>query len=305
MVRWTALRSWFLVAALAVAAFCGCQASRISAPSSDRMFIGADLRDADLRGQQLDRHQFDGANLAGADLREVDTSGPYATDIPQDTSFRSANLEGVDLQDARLQDAIFQGANLRDADLRRTVLYKDGGRTATNFSGAILDGADFTGALYDKYTRWPDDFDPMERGAIFLGPGVDLSGLDLRERRITGVDLRNCNLSGARLMNARLSWSNFQDADLRDADLSGAYLNGTDLQGANLAGANLRDVILTTAEITMPPGPPGVLPADLRHVDLADADLTGATYDSRTRWPEGFDPQAHGAVLVEARPASE
>ena len=69
-VRWTALRSWFLVAALAGAAFCCYQAFRISAPSSNRMFIGADLRDADLRGQQLDRHQFDGANLAGADLRE-------------------------------------------------------------------------------------------------------------------------------------------------------------------------------------------------------------------------------------------
>jgi hypothetical protein len=31
--------------------------------------------------------------------------------------------------------------------------------------------------------------------------------------------------------------------------------------------------------------------------DLADADLTGVTYDHHTRWPAAFDPAAHGAHL--------
>ena len=42
---------------------------------------------------------------------------------------------------------------------------------------------------------------------------------------------------------------------------------GADLSGANLSAANLRR-----------------------------ADLTGALYDNGTVWPEGFDPEAAGAV---------
>jgi len=41
--------------------------------------------------------------------------------------------------------------------------------------------------------------------------------------------------------------------------------------------------------------------ADLRGADLSGADLDSAilentTYDEETRWPEGFDPVAAGAV---------
>jgi uncharacterized protein YjbI with pentapeptide repeats len=63
-------------------------------------------------------------------------------------------------------------------------------------------------------------------------------------------------------------------ADLWDADLRGADLTGADLRGAGLGGANL-------------------LRADLRR-----AKLSSALYDRCTRWPEGFDPQSHGAHLA-------
>jgi uncharacterized protein YjbI with pentapeptide repeats len=54
----------------------------------------------------------------------------------------------------------------------------------------------------------------------------------------------------------------------------GADLQGVDLSGADLGGAN-----------------------------LSRADLRGAKYDANTKWPvlpqpEGFDPEAAGAVLV-------
>jgi len=32
---------------------------------------------------------------------------------------------------------------------------------------------------------------------------------------------------------------------------------------------------------------------------LDGADLRGLVYDDLTRWPEGFDPKAHGARLEE------
>lgn len=38
--------------------------------------------------------------------------------------------------------------------------------------------------------------------------------------------------------------------------------------------------------------------ADLTGAKLAGTKLVGARYDSRTRWPQGFDPRKHGALLV-------
>ena len=52
--------------------------------------------------------------------------------------------------------------------------------------------------------------------------------------------------------------------------LSFANLSGADLTGANLTGTN-----------------------------LTGTNLTGAKYNASTQWPEGFDPVAAGAVLVE------
>jgi hypothetical protein len=38
--------------------------------------------------------------------------------------------------------------------------------------------------------------------------------------------------------------------------------------------------------------------ADLRGASLVDAKLTGAFYDTETRWPRGFDPRRHRAKWV-------
>ena len=40
--------------------------------------------------------------------------------------------------------------------------------------------------------------------------------------------------------------------------------------------------------------------ANLRGADLTGVDLTSAKYDDATIWPDGFDPEAAGAVLVES-----
>lgn len=78
--------------------------------------------------------------------------------------------------------------------------------------------------------------------------------------------LRRAELAGWTLSHSRLC-----GFDLRDANLSGATLRCADLSGANLCGA------------------------DLSTCDLEGAVLTGARYDERTRWPEGFLPDGAGA----------
>ena len=46
-------------------------------------------------------------------------------------------------------------------------------------------------------------------------------------------------------------------------------------------------------------GDANLIDANPSQADLSDANLTEACYDISTTWPEGFDPKAKGAVLVE------
>jgi hypothetical protein len=91
---------------------------------------------------------------------------------------------------------------------------------------------------------------------------------------IEPADLSGAKLSGAVLHAAKLVKANLQGADLRNADLTNAAL-----PGANFHAAKLQGTILTGA-------------------DLARAELKDALYDAQTRWPDGFDPEKSGALLV-------
>jgi hypothetical protein len=143
------------------------------------------------------------------------------------------------------------------------------------------------------------------RGANLMDaalPGAFLSGVDLREALLFGANLQGSHLAGTDLRNASLAGADLSHANLRGADLGGAFLFGghwvrvlqsppkrplklkpkqTDLRGADLRGANLQGARLNLEGVRLP----GVL-------------LTIARYDSRTRWPKGFDPVKAGAVLV-------
>jgi uncharacterized protein YjbI with pentapeptide repeats len=94
------------------------------------------------------------------------------------------------------------------------------------------------------------------------------------EAELLPADLSGARLSGAVLQGAKLVKASLKGADLTHADLTNAVLSGASLQTAKLQGA-----ILTGA-------------------DLAKADLTGTLYDAHTRWPDGYDPQKQGALLV-------
>jgi Pentapeptide repeats (8 copies) len=82
----------------------------------------------------------------------------------------------------------------------------------------------------------------------------------------------------------------FTDQDLRGVPWSCAVLpwacfDHCDLRRADLRRADLRNVVFAES--------------DLRGAQLEGVYLEGAVYDDVTRWPEGFDPKAHGARLDE------
>ena len=98
-----------------------------------------------------------------------------------------------------------------------------------------------------------------------------------------GLELPRAQWAGIDLHDATLIACNFRGCDLFAASLPGATLTACEFRGGNLGGAILRSVTFWEC--------------DLRGADLTDADLAGATYDRFTRWPAGFEPQAHGARM--------
>lgn len=110
------------------------------------------------------------------------------------------------------------------------------------------------------------------------------SGLFLRYGKLSKIDLSGADLSGTDLARAELSEANLSNANLTDADLSWADLTKANLRGANLTRADMRWTKLWGADLT--------------GVDLTGVTPSFAPYDAFTKWPEGFDPKAAGAILV-------
>lgn len=81
-----------------------------------------------------------------------------------------------------------------------------------------------------------------------------------------------------------------KDAKLKGADLQNADLRGADLREADLRGADLRGAVLTMEyrqKVTM------------GEFNLQQANLNRAKYDSRTKFPGGFDPDVRGMHKVD------
>lgn len=205
------------------------------------------------------------------------------------------NLAGANLRVAYLQDANFQRANLSGADLRAARL---GG---SDFTEAILKGA-----KYSKRTIWPDGFDPQAAGAILV---AEYSSAEDNQKG-TESHAKKLHLHGVKLWNewrdknpntqpnlrlAELSGQVLIDVNLSGADLSGANLSVCEMTNANLDGANLSDTNLSFAGLS------GAIlsNANLHGANLQGIDLTKAKHNKNTIWPEGFELQTSGIILID------
>lgn len=116
--------------------------------------------------------------------------------------------------------------------------------------------------------------------------GANLEGFAAPLAQLQGLDLSGANLYWASLGDADLSFANLSRADLRGATLDRAVCRQTNFRGANLGRDNLD-------------GRSSIKGADLTGAVLDGAKLTDAVYDGMTRFPVGFDPQAHGMTHVD------
>ena len=207
------------------------------------------------------RSRADGYSYNNTDYRGLGIN--QEGEIKPGADLRSAKLAGKTLTKLNLSRTNLAGVDLSKADLGE----------------ANLDDADLTGAnLTDAKLR-----------------SATLNGARLTGARLSGTDLTDARADRVRLERGTLIAAILEDADLAQADLTGANLTGANLDGADLTGAKLAQTTLTDADLE------GAIlvNADLTGAVLTGATLKDATYSAQTRWPDGFDPQAAGAKLVE------
>jgi len=119
---------------------------------------GADLSKANLSEANLSEARLENANLCGADLSSANLNGAHFNSA----NLGDANLSGANLSWADLINADLRGANLYEANLREAKLH------GADLRGADLRWTKLREALYNNATRWPENFNPDQKGAIRL-----------------------------------------------------------------------------------------------------------------------------------------
>jgi len=156
------------------------------------------------------------------------------------------------------------------------------------FEGTIIEGLSAQNVIDDGARRI---YVTSGAEVLLTVDAEDLVGLDLRHSRLgftdlTSFSLRGTNLSHCCLFGARLRGVDLSDSHICHSDLQGADLRAASLRNADLRGTHLGLALLQAAELT--------------GADLSDARLPYAKYDLATKWPDGFDPIARRAKLVDS-----
>jgi uncharacterized protein YjbI with pentapeptide repeats len=113
---------------------------------------------------------------------------------------------------------------------------------------------------------------------------TDLRGMELQYRDLNGADFSGSVISDGNLQGSELRGANFEKADL-----SNIKFPFSDLRGANLREANLKGLYAPQARFEG---------TDLSGAILDKPKLERATFDDKTKWPQGFDPEKHGAIKI-------
>jgi uncharacterized protein YjbI with pentapeptide repeats len=128
------------------------------------------------------------------------------------------------------------------------------------------------------------DFDSADLRGVNLG-GAVLEGAFFSDADLSGACLEKCDLYWAMFFRTNLSGTNLKFALLMGCDFKEANLTGADLSGANLGRDNVG-------------GRTQLEDANLSGCKTEGTIFSGAKYNARTIFPEGFDPEEHMMVRV-------
>jgi Pentapeptide repeats (8 copies) len=145
-----------------------------------------------------------------------------------------ANVSGADLRNANLSGARLIDTDLSTALLSRAVLIGAECSSETDFSGARLVYADFSGLNLN--------------GVRFIEAnlnGANLSGAQLIEANFYAADLLRANLTAADLTGASLLAARLMNTDLTRANLTSCRVYGVSAWGLKLCKTKQQDLVIT------------------------------------------------------------
>ncbi len=208
---------------MAKADLSGANLAGASAPDADfseAVLTNADAERANLSGAAFTRSVSGGLRAAGADFGGARVS---FSDF-SGADFSRANLKGIDFHASTAEGANFSGADLSAS----TFCWGSRARNCA-FSGAKLDGANWTRA--------------------------DAAGSDFGNVSADGASFTDCGLAATRWTGSRarggdFSRSNLENADLRGIDLFRGSLRETRVSGADLSKSNLFAADLCRTSVT-------------------------------------------------------
>ena len=100
----------------------------------------------EIHDEDFSHRNFQSASFAAADVRNSDFSeSNLSKTILTKAAFLNTNLSKVNLTDSLMDRVVFENCDLRDAILQDIVA------TSTFFQNTDITGADFSGAILDRY----------------------------------------------------------------------------------------------------------------------------------------------------------
>ena len=175
-------------------------------------FSGINLSNTYFNDSILQNTNFSDAIITGAALGKTTDTGFTPTQLYSTASYQGGNLKGITLG-GDLSNWNFSGQDLSNANFSYKAML-----VGTDFSGAIIRGADFTWTTAFGFTS-------AQLYSTASYQSGDLSGISLQFNDLTGWDFSNQNIT-----NANLAGLNDPGAHsiLIDANFAGAMIQGTD-----------------------------------------------------------------------------
>ncbi|MDB5571234.1 MAG: putative low-complexity protein [Hyphomicrobiales bacterium] len=235
-------------------------------------------RDEDQRGEALlQAGRFEEAEAAFASALALEPANGRALLLRAQAQRGAAgapsgqrtlvDLTGVPLELQDLSGLALSGLEIVEAHAPRS-LWTGARLDSVAFARAQLNGADLRGAEVRR---------SLLNGAILDGAqaaGASFDGSSFIRARAPLLSARGASFVRARAVAADFSGADFTDADFAFADMRAVRFGAARMDRARFLNADLRG-------------------ADLSRVVARGVQLAGARVDCATRFPQGFDPDAH------------
>ena len=121
-----------------------CSAQPVIAQDSKVNYTYGEIHDADFSHKNFQSASFAAADVRNSDFSQSDLSKTILTKAV----FINTNLSGANLTDSLMDRVAFENSDLTNAVLQDIVA------TSTTFENTDITGADFSGALLDRYQTY-------------------------------------------------------------------------------------------------------------------------------------------------------